>query len=328
MLDQRRASVLQVLVAEYIRSGEPVSSGWIAESTDLGVSSATIRNDLVQLEQAGYITQVHTSSGRIPTERGLRYFVDHSDPVRLQAATRERIHSFFGSVHHELRQLLRATSEFLSDLTAYPALVMGPQLASDAVKGVHFIRLSTNTVLAVVVSQAGGVRQELIRFDEPVEDQSLHNIEAELRRDLIGVSFDQAAARLRLDQASAVSRALESVFEPTQDAELFVGGAHQLARLWEDLSQVERILHLLEQGEALSQLVESAAAEGTTVLIGSELGVGDLDDLAIISTAYGRDQGAHGRVAVLGPTRMNYPRAISVVEQVGKGLSSSALFHE
>jgi len=325
MLDQRRESVLQVLVAEYIRSGEPVSSRSIAESAVLGVSSATIRNDLVQLEQAGYIAQVHTSSGRIPTERGLRYFVDHSDPVRLQAATRERIHSFFGTVHHELRQLLRATSEFLSDLTAYPALVMGPQLASEVIKGVQFIRLSTNTVLLVVVSSAGGVRQELIRFDQPVEDQPLDSIEAELRRDLIGVPFDQAAARLRPDgeEASAISRALESVFEPTQEAELFVGGAHQLTHLWEDLSQVERILHLLEQGEALAQLVESAAAEGTTVLIGSELGVGDVDDLAIISAGYGREQGAHGRVAVLGPTRMNYPRAISVVEQVGEGLSSS-----
>ena len=124
-MDDRKAAVLRALVEENIRTGQPVSSRAIVEVTDLNVSSATIRNDLATLESEGYLVQPHTSAGRVPTDAGFRFYVETTDPTRLRAQTRERINDFFQSFHHELRSLLKHTSELLTDLTAFPVLSPG-----------------------------------------------------------------------------------------------------------------------------------------------------------------------------------------------------------
>ena len=329
MSDQRRFEVLGVLVEEYIRTGEPVGSHTVLEAGRLGVSSATIRNDLVALEREGYVAQPHTSAGRIPTDKGFRYYVDHADPAHLRARTRERIHGFFSSVHRELRHLLRDTSDLLADISSYPSVVLGPDMGGDAVRGAHLVELSSQAVLVVVVTEAGRVSQEIVRLPTPVERQTIEEAEALLAGLLVGRAVaDAGGVELPPELSDATRSLLDSVCEAVvrteeESRDMFVGGTRQLASLWEDLGKVQAILGLLETETGLLDLVDRIDAAGTAVLIGSELGVGDAPDLAIISTTYGRGEKLSGRVAVLGPLRMNYRRAIKVVEEVGEGLSSS-----
>jgi heat-inducible transcriptional repressor len=328
-MDDRKAAVLSALVDEHIRTGHPVPSRVILDKTRLSVSSATIRNDLAALEAEGYVLQPHTSAGRIPTEKGFRYYVDHADPARLRAGTRERINAFFMSFHRELRSLLKQTSELLTDITAYPAVVIGPGLVGEEIHGVHLVQLGSHVLLMVLVTEAGQVTQELVRLPSSIDPKQVARLESALERALVGRTL--AAAREALEEtpkelpagdAGIVNTLADAALMSEADTrELFVGGTSLLASLWEDISKVHFILELLERDSAVMGLVDSQA-EGTSVLIGPELGSNELD-LAVVSTSYGVDVRSSGRVAVLGPMRMNYRRTIRVVEEVGEGLTDS-----
>ena len=328
-MDDRKAAVLNALVDEHIRTGHPVSSRAILESTQLGVSSATIRNDLATLENEGYVTQPHTSAGRIPTEKGFRYYVDTTDPARLRASTRERITEFFQSFHHELRSLLKQTSELLTDITAYPAVVIGPGLVGEAVHGVHLVQLGSHVLLMVLVTEAGQVTQELVRLPAAIDPAQVSRLEDALARALVGrtvqdakEALEDAPRELPAGDAGIVSTLADAALKSeTGTRELYVGGTSMLAGLWEDISKVHFILELLERESSVRWLVDNEE-EGTSVLIGPELGSDELD-LAVVSTSYGVDVRSAGRVAVLGPMRMNYRRTLRVVEEVGDGLTDS-----
>lgn len=327
-MDDRKAAVLSALVDEHIRTGHPVSSRAILEATKLGVSSATIRNDLAALEADGYVVQPHTSAGRVPTEKGFRYYVDTTDPARLRAGTRDRINSFFMSFHHELRSLLKQTSELLTDITAYPAVVIGPGLGGEEIHGVHLVQLGSHVLLMVLVTEAGQVTQELVRLPEAVEPSQVARLEEALVRALVGRTLAEAQERLKStpkelpagDVGIVTTLADAALKSELHSREMFIGGTSMLASLWEDISKVHFILELLERDSSVLGLVDSQA-DGTSVLIGPELGANELD-LAVVSTSYGVDKSS-GRVAVLGPMRMNYRRTIRVVEEVGDGLTDS-----
>jgi heat-inducible transcriptional repressor len=328
-MDDRKAAVLTALVDEHIRSGHPVSSQAIVEATKLGVSSATIRNDLAALEAEGYVVQPHTSAGRVPTEKGFRYYVDTTDPARLRAGTRERITAFFQSFHHELRSLLKQTSELLTDITAYPAVVVGPGLVGEEVHGVHLVQLGSHVLLMVLVTEAGQVTQELVRLPTAIDPSQVSRLEDALARALIGrtladakEALDAAPRELPAGDAGIVSTLADAALKSeAATRELFVGGTSMLAGLWEDISKVHFILELLERESSVMGLIGDPK-EGTSVLIGPELGANEID-LAVVSTSYGVDVRSSGRVAVLGPMRMNYRRTIRVVEEVGEGLTDS-----
>ncbi len=328
-MEDRKAAVLNALVDEHIRTGNAVSSRAILEATKLGVSSATIRNDLAALEAEGYVSQPHTSAGRVPTEKGFRYYVDTTDPARLRAGTRERINAFFQSFHHELRSLLKQTSELLTDITAYPAVVIGPGLVGEEVHGVHLVQLGSHVLLMVLVTEAGQVTQELVRLPSAIDPPQVARLEDALAHALIGrtladakEALEEAPRELPAGEAGIVSTLADAALKSEADTrELFVGGTSALAGLWEDISKVHFILELLERNSSVMQLVDNQQ-EGTSVLIGPDVGADELD-LAVVSTSYGVDVRSAGRVAVLGPMRMNYRRTIRVVEEVGDGLTDS-----
>ena len=328
-MDDRKAAVLNALVDEHIRTGHPVSSRAILEATRLNVSSATIRNDLAALETDGFVMQPHTSAGRIPTEKGFRHYVDTTDPARLRAGTRDRINQFFQSFHRELRSLLKQTSELLTDITAYPAVVIGPGLVGEEIHGVHLVQLGSHVLLMVLVTEAGQVTQELVRLPAAIEPAQVVRLEQALEQALVGrtlaearQALTEAPRELPAGEAGIITTLADAALKSESDTrELYVGGTSMLAGLWEDISKVHFILELLERDSSVMGLVDSQA-EGTSVLIGPELGSNELD-LAVVSTSYGVDVRSSGRVAVLGPMRMNYRRTIRVVEEVGDGLTDS-----
>lgn len=326
-MDDRKATVLRALVEEHIRTGQPVSSRAVLENTDLGVSSATIRNDLAALEADGYVVQPHTSAGRIPTDDGFRYYVDISDPANLRSQTRNRIDQFFSSFHSELRTLLRQTSDLLTDLTAYPAVVIGPGLESEEIHGVQLVQLESRVLLMVLITEAGRVTQELVRVPKPLDQRQVHELERLLSEKLVGGTLEDARAplseaheQLPTPDAKLFTAIAEAALRSqVESRELYVGGTSHLVELWEDITKVHLVLELLERESELLALV--GEGHGTSVQIGSDLGSLELD-LAVVSTSFGDKQKA-GRVAVLGPTRMDYRRTIRVVEEVGDGLTDN-----
>jgi len=326
MLDDRKSLVLQALVEEYIRTGEPVSSRAVLDHSGLDVSSATIRNDLARLESYGFIEQPHTSAGRVPTHQGYRFYVDHCSPGRLRSATRARIDQFFEEVHQELGKLLSDTSGLLSDITHFPAVVVGPSISEDVVHAVHLVRLGGSVVLVVTLAETGRVGQQVIDVGFEATARELQDAEAMLEKlyvgkTLAGVSGDDERLKGLSDVVRRVVTPVHSELQSagTAEREVFIGGTKELAGLWNDLAIVNEMLGLLEEKHHLQEIVE-AATEGTSVQIGAELG-GNID-MAVVSAAFGSGD-AKGHIGVIGPMRMDYRRTIRVVEQVGENLGDS-----
>ena len=330
MLDERKSEVLRALVEEHIRTGEPVSSRTILDLTHLNVSPATIRNDVAALERDGYVVKPHTSAGRVPTSLAYRYYVDNCTPRRLRTSTRTKISGFFSSFHHGLGELLKETTELLSDITHYPSVVVGPGLGGESIHGIHLVQIAGQLVLVVLVTDSGRVNQELVRVPEPVEPKELAAAEQLMAELLESGSISDAratAGKLSKDWPAPVAQLVEGVLgaalrseEITRD--VYVGGTSQMASLWEDLAKVHRVLELLER-EALVLSILTNVPEGTGIQIGGELPVNDDVDLAVVSTTYQVGGKSGGSVGVIGPMRMDYRRAISAVEEVRENLEES-----
>jgi heat-inducible transcriptional repressor len=324
MLEDRRSEILRALVEEHIRTGEPVSSRAIVERARLSVSTATVRNDLAALELEGFVIQPHTSAGRVPTAAAYRYYVDHLGPGRLRSAAQTKINSFFGEVHLELSKLLKATSDLLADVTDLPAVVVAPGLVGDRVRALHSVQVTADQVLLVVVTEGGRVLQQRARFRVPVTPRELdaaHRLvsAAAVGRDLgteLGIGADEMG---QLDETTreAVLTINDGLhLAASGSVEMFIGGTQRLTSVWEDLSAVQRILEVLEREAEVMKIL--ASAPGTSIQIGAELPVHDVD-LAVVSKRY-EVGSTEGSVGVIGPMRMNYKRAISAVEEVSREL--------
>jgi heat-inducible transcriptional repressor len=326
MLDDRKATILGALVETYIDSGEPVSSRAILEHSGLDCSSATVRNDLVVLEHDGYIVKPHTSAGRIPTDRGYRYYVDHLSPSSARTPTRPLIDHFFSTVHAELGRILRETSDLLSDITKYPAVVLGPGLRGHVLRDVHLLGVEPGVALLVLVTEAGRVHQSVLRCALPCTPSEVSTAQEVLQEVLVGsVISDDAGAGSPEDLPEAARALVGEAMQAVADGagtgrDIYVGGASRMVDLWEDLAKLQGILSLLEREPAVLELLDDDG-EGTTVRLGPETGA-DEEDLAVVSTPYAGG-GSRGRMGVLGPLRMDYRRTIRVVEEVSEALGET-----
>lgn len=324
MLDDRKAAILAALVEDHIATGSPVSSRAILERSRLNCSTATIRNDLAVLERDGLVSKPHTSAGRIPTETGYRYYVDHISPGSLRPKTVDQIEDFFSSIHAEVGKILRETSDLLSDITHYPAVVLGPGLRGHTVRDVHVLPVQPGVVLLVLVTEAGRVHQSVIRMSVPATPVEVASAQEVLTELIVGLAIedDDPTADVQLDLPDASVRLVDLALDALRDAatsgrDIYVGGTSKMVSLWEDLAKLHRILALLDREASVSRLLEGDVV-GTTVRLGTEIPTGE-DDLAVISTPY-QLGGLAGRMGVLGPLRMDYRRAIRVVEEVSDAL--------
>lgn len=326
MLEDRRAEVLRVLVEEHIRTGEPVGSKTIAELSGLGVSAATIRNDLAALEQDGYVVQPHTSAGRVPTARAYRYYVDHLEVKTLPRAHR-KMSAMFGEMNMELSKLLRATSDLLAELTELPAVVVAPGLGRDRIRAIHAVQLTNDQVLVVVITEAGRVVQQRARIRHHITSEQLETAQrvasAELVGDELG-SIDGIPSERLEDMDEALREVVDTLVECVQLAstagtEMFVAGAQKMATVWEDASTMSRVLEILQREAELMKIIAGASA--LTVQLGTEMLEHEPLDMAVVSRTFDAS-GEAGSVGVIGPMRMNYRRAISAVEEVSRELES------
>jgi len=329
-MDERKAAILKALIEEYVETGQPVGSSTVARGAALGVSSATIRNEMAVLEREGYVTHPHTSAGRVPTDKGYRHFVDHlARQKNLQPAARHEVVEFFATAHHALEDMLHETSLLLSRITTHAAVVVGPQPDSARIRSVQLVRLHETSVLVVAVLSNGQVERQFIELGGEIDEGRIGAATAVLDTQLRDTSFadlptlratgDPATDQLATQARDAlVVRAAGRATEP-----VYVGGASRIAADLEAFTAGEtvgRLLEVLEHQYLVVTLVRDLIDQGVTVRIGAENQLEDLRECSIVLARFEIEGRPAGSVGVLGPTRMNYPQAMAAVAAVSRRL--------
>ncbi|MRS11538.1 MAG: heat-inducible transcription repressor HrcA [Actinobacteria bacterium] len=335
MLNDRRRTVLSALVDEYIASVQPVGSKVLVERYHLGCSPATVRSELAALEETGLVFQPHVSAGRIPTDIGYRAYVDDvvgTGEQRLASVDDERIRTFYAEVEHELGDVLRETSVMLSKLTSYVAVVAAPTLRRARIRRVTLVPLAPRRALVVVVTDSGQVANRQIEFERDVTAESLESVEAYLSRTLDGAPGGEAeSVRREIEgvaghEAHVALRVLDVVLECLVEADedrVLTGGVSALLAHPEfsDPAAVRPLVGLLEDGYAmLTVLSDVMRATSVEVRIGRENPSAALGHASFVAARYG-DGDSGGIVGVIGPTRMDYRRAMSAVRSVSSALT-------
>ncbi len=326
MLDDRKTAILAAVVQEYIATAQPVGSGSIARRSEIAVSSATVRNELAVLEAEGYLIQPHTSAGRIPTDQGYRYFVDHmTKPGQLDQFSQRQVGEFFAAAHGRLEELLGQTTDLLAELTHSAAVVVGPKAQAVAVRRIQLVGLSPTTATAVVVFANGSVENVQIDLHEGDDDERLAGVSQHLSEQLDG-SVLGAVADLSGSGDAEVDRlaasTLQAIRAATDSEPVYTGGVSELARAFDAVETVRSVLYTLEQQFVVVSLVSDIVNRGMSVAIGVEHGVEPLSACSVVVAPVVVDGEHLGSVGVLGPTRMNYPQALATVDVVSEQLAT------
>lgn len=324
MLDERKTAILRAIVEEYISTAQPVGSSHIAKSSGLTVSSATVRNEMAALENDGYLAQPHTSAGRVPTDKGYRFFVDQLAPSgRLDSVTTARVGDFFDHAHGRLEETLQHTSMLLAKLTNHAAVVLGPKHEIAVVRSVQLVGLSAHLATVVIVLSSGMVESQSIELAEPTGDAVLVTATTCLAAAMIGRALHENGAPAPCGDPAAdviVAQVVGTLRTRRADESVFVGGASSMAEAFDAVDIVRSVLHALEQQYVVVSLVRDMLDRGLSVAIGAEHGIEPLATCSMVLSPVMADGTMVGTVGVLGPTRMNYPQALATVEVVSERL--------
>ena len=337
MLDDRKSAVLRAVVQSYIETAQPVGSANVAQAPGVEVSPATVRNDMTYLEHEGYLAQPHTSAGRIPTEKGYRFFVDQlAVPTQLEEPEAQQVGQFFAHAHGELEGLFQEASTHLAHLTSTAALTVGERGSSETIRSVQLVALTGRLVVAVAVLSNGILAKRTVELPAELDDAQLAVATSVLSARMEGYSIDnvvagalptlaEVAPRVAPDSA-AVALVDEVVAGLSRSwaedhTELYVDGASNMARSFGEVETLHRVLALLEQQVVVVGLLRELIERGLSVAIGSETGLSPLSEcsLVVAPVMVGSDRPA--TLAVLGPTRMNYSDTLSAVDTVSRQLT-------
>ncbi|MDA2966178.1 MAG: heat-inducible transcriptional repressor HrcA [Actinomycetota bacterium] len=324
MLDDRKTAILRAVVQEYIGTGQPVGSTHIATAPDINVSSATVRNEMAVLEQEGFLAQPHTSAGRIPTDKGYRFFVDHlSQPGRLDDVKVSQVRDFFDGAHGRMEELLARTSHLVAGLTNYASVVLGPKVERAEVRAVQVVGLSARQAMVVAVMSNGSVESEHLEFDAGVSETRLGAVTVHMQRHLVGHAL-AGSREIPLSGDAGVDsicqKANAALRHVGEDDSVFVGGASSMASAFDAVDVVRQVLQTLEQQYLVVTLVRDILDRGLSVSIGAEHGIEPLASCSVVVAPVVVDGEQLGTIGVLGPTRMDYPQALATVEVVSDRL--------
>lgn len=331
MLDDRKAAILRAVVEEYIETAQPVGSSAVARAPGMAVSPATVRNDMGVLEREGYLIQPHTSAGRIPTDKGYRFFVDSIAPSagRLDASQSQQVRSFFAQAHGELERMLSDTSSFLAGLTDYAAVVVRDTEDPALVRSVQLVSLAPRVALLVVVLASGAIEKRTVDLPADTDEVVIGAASARLAAHLLGSRFGQpveipASGDAGLD--GVIGAGLAALKSPTgsdHQPQVYVGGASRMAAAFDAVATIRQVLSTLEQQYVLVTLIKDVLDRGLSVAIGAEHGVQPLADCSIVVAPYEIEGEPAGTVGILGPTRMHYEQTLAAVAVVSKRLGQA-----
>lgn len=333
-LDKRKAYILATVVYEYIATAEPVGSATLTQKYNLGVSSATVRNEMAELEASGYLVQPHTSAGRVPSDAGYRTYVDElMQPETLAAEDRRRIREDLREASRELDDVIESASRLLGRLSNNLAFITAPQPETQQFKHVQLIWLSPRTGVAIVVTSLGVAAQTLFELGNDVDADSLTRLSNALNarlsnrlmRDVAEADILATVRELGLSEelAGAVTAALRSVRSEQAPAVTAAGAQNLLDQPeFHDLRKLRSILRIVEEQKTLYDMVADAiGTENPSVKIGAELGIDELSDLSVVTVPYRFGPNAIGMLSILGPRRMPYGRLLALASGTAQTLS-------
>jgi heat-inducible transcriptional repressor len=339
-LDDRKARVLRAVIQDFVKTAEPVGSKTLVERYALGVSPATVRNELAALEEQGYLSHPHTSAGRVPTDLGYRWYVDTLRNVSTVArAQQEAIERYFDGVA-DLEETLLRTSVLLASLTELAAVVVPPSLDRSRLRHVELVSLARRAAMIVLIVETGRVAKRVVELPAQTSTEQLDRLRKLVNAFLSGQRLDQAAVRLRVSAAKvepdlrrrydAVADAIGRMADDQGNQQVFIGGQAHIARLGVDppgdaidaMETVRAVFEALEQQVILLRLLQAAMGSGSvSVTIGSENVIESMRACSVVAAQYLAGD-AIGNIGVLGPTRMDYLRAMVAVQAVAKHLGA------
>ncbi|MCL6634636.1 MAG: heat-inducible transcriptional repressor HrcA [Peptococcaceae bacterium] len=334
-MDDRKQKVLLAIVHDYIATAEPVGSRTIAKKYRLGVSPATIRNEMADLEEMGYIEQPHTSAGRIPSQQGYRYYVDYL--MHRQELTREEeelIRREFEAKVKDVGQVIQKTGQLLSQLTRYTAMVLTPQMGASSFKYIQLFPMHPSRAMVIVVMDNGTVHHRMIEVPKSISAGDMETISRVLNAKLQGLTMESIRLTLLKEIYFELARhkhVLDLAMELIQDSlalksedKIYLGGVFNMLNQPEfhNVEKVKTLLSILEQEEMLRELLAwDDGDDGVTVRIGGEMNNREIRECSMVTAPYSVCGRRIGTVGVLGPTRMEYAKVVSIVEFMTENLS-------
>lgn len=326
-LDERKTKILQAIIRNYLETGEPVGSRTISKYTDLNLSSATIRNEMADLEEMGYILQPHTSAGRIPSDQGYRLYVDalmqekEREVVELKEMLLER--------QDKMETLLKQVAKVVAQNTQYAAMISAPQTKRNKVKFVQLSRVAKNQILAVIVVEGNVIKNNILSVTQELSDETLLKLNILLNTHLNGLSIDEinlamisAMKQQAGNHSDIVSEVIDAVAEAIkadEDLEIYTSGTNNILRYPElaDQQKASELINTFEEKKQLSDLVqETLAAEDNTgiqVYIGDETPVQSMKDCSVVTATYELGEGMRGTIGIIGPKRMDYDKVVGTL---------------
>lgn len=331
LLDIRKMRILQAIVDDYIMTAAPVGSRTVSKRSDMGLSPATIRNEMSDLTELGFLEQPHTSAGRIPSEKAYRLYVNHiMDSAKLTDDEAEYIKRHLDTRVHEVGEVIRQTAKVLSDMTNYTSVVLVPQLSAMRLKRISLIPVSDGTAMAVVVTNTGVTKNAMINVPESLSPDDLEKISKLITSKLDGQKLGEAIASVLPsikaeigEQADAVCDMLEDIGRRMSQTDVEVVGASNILDYpeYSDTAKARSFLAEVEQGSYLQKVLTDASDVEMSVRIGTENDNPEMKDCSVITVTYKAGGENIGTMGVVGPTRMDYGKVMAIMRYLSSSLS-------
>lgn len=333
-LSERQRELLRIIVQEFVLAATPVSSEGLVQKYGLPYSSATVRNEMVELERTGYITHPHTSAGRVPSDRGYRYYVQHlmERPNSLSPTEQNTIQHQFYQMHLELNEWLRLAASVTARTAHNAALVSAPRAYNNRLKYVQLIGVQERWALLVIVTQDSAIKEQMLNLEEPQTQDDLSTTSNRLNTLLGNLTWKQIETRIRDWPDELTKTVAEGIIESlklldrAQDAQIYRDGLVNIISQPEfsDIERARKVVQILEESQTITSIIPevlSGDGKAVQVIIGGENRFEDLRLLSVVLGRYGIDGQVAGVVGIVGPTRMEYGRTISTVQYISQLLS-------
>lgn len=332
-MDARKFRILRAIIDDYILTAIPVGSRTISKKYEMGLSSATIRNEMSDLEELGYLDQPHVSAGRIPSAKAYRLYVDQllqNGSIRTGDAADVR--AYFTNRAQQMEDVISRAAQALSGLTHYTSLVMSPKGAELRIRTLQLVPVSSQSALLVIVTDGGIMRDSVIRVGSEMDSDALYAVSRTLTERLSGHTLSEALTLIKETERdmqaerqvlSGVAEFLDAMDSEGGKAKLTLGGASNILNFpeYSDVEKARCFLSVLETKDKLLKLMENHGEMAFTVRIGPETGIPELEDCSLVTATYRLSDNTHGTIGVIGPTRMQYGRVLSVLSAMGKQLT-------
>ena len=332
MLNERQRQVLQAIIEEYINTAEPVSSGTIVENYNLSYSSATIRNDMVELEKQGYLEKPHTSSGRIPSAKGYRFYVDELlNDEKISLDEIQYIKSRLETKVNEIEELTKIATDTLSEITHYTTVAIGPEANNNIISDVKFISLGNRILMAVVLTENGAIKETIIKYNEDITENQIENLNYLFKNKLIGKPLTKIDKPMeeyilesmedRVDVIKPIIRQMNKSIEQAEN--MYLEGANNVFDFPEfnRIDRARNFLSILDEKEQVMEILNSGLAQDINIYIGEENEKDELKDLSIVTFKHTVGNKDLGTIGIIGPKRMDYSKVISVMKYISKKLN-------